>query len=230
MNRFNSSRLLRVRQGIQKTALRLFLTGAFLLTATPAFAHHATDGKTPTNFFEGFLSGLAHPIIGLDHFAIVVSVGLLAAIHLQGILIPISFVLTAMLGTGAHLVGLAIPGIELFVTGSILLFGLLLVRQDRPSSTILVGLSAIAGLLHGYAYGEAIFGAKMMPLLAYLAGFTVIQLVVSLGTFAIAKALLQKKAAPDSPQLRSAGFVICGVGLAFFASQLVATLFPLPNG
>lgn len=227
---FNSSRFLRVRKGIQQTALLLVLLSAFLLTATPAFAHHAFGGKTPSNFFEGFLSGLAHPIIGLDHFAIVVSVGLLAAINRQGILIPISFVLTAMLGTGAHLAGITIPGVELFVTGSILLFGMLLVMQDRPNTAILIGLSAIAGLFHGYAYGEAIFGAKMMPLLAYLAGFTVIQLVVSLGAFLIAKALLQKKAEQHSTKLRSAGLVICGVGLAFFASQLVATLFPLPNG
>lgn len=230
MNRFNSSRLLGVRQGVQQTALLLFLVSAFLLTATPASAHHATGGATPANFFEGFLSGLAHPIIGLDHFAVVVSVGLLAAINQQGILIPIAFVLTAMLGTGAHLAGLTIPGVELFVTGSILLFGLLLVVQNRPRPPILIGLSAIAGLFHGYAYGEAIFGAKMMPLFAYLAGFTVIQLVVSLGTFGIAKVLLQKTAEPHSTQLRSTGFVICGVGLAFFASQLVATLFPLPNG
>jgi urease accessory protein len=25
------------------------------------------DGRTPTSFFEGLLSGLAHPVIGIDH-------------------------------------------------------------------------------------------------------------------------------------------------------------------
>ena len=229
MTKFNLSSLLHGHKKVQKAALLLILVSAFLLTATPAFAHHPLDGKTPSNFLEGFLSGVAHPIIGLDHFAIVISVGLLAAIHSKGFLIPVSFSLTAMLGTGAHLAGITVPGIELLVTGSILLFGLLLVMQDRPNTAILIGLSAIAGLFHGYAYGEAIFGAAMTPLLAYLAGFTVIQLAVSLGAFLIARSFLPEKA-EHSAKLRSAGFVICGVGLAFFASQLVAVLFPLTNG
>lgn len=212
-----------------QTALFLVLVSGFLLTAAPAFAHHAFGGETPSNFFEGFLSGLAHPIIGLDHFAIVVSVGLLAAVYSLGIFIPVSFLLAAMLGTEIHLAGVTIPGVELFVTGSILLFGLLMVMLDRFNFKLVVGLAAIAGLFHGYAYGEAIFGAKMMPLLAYLAGFTVIQLVVSLVAFAVAKAIISRQNLP-SAKLRSAGFVICGIGLAFFASQLVAMLFPLPNG
>ncbi|MBD2089167.1 HupE/UreJ family protein [Microcoleus sp. FACHB-1515] len=221
----------RIRKAWQKTAALLSLTSCFLLAATPAFAHHALDGKTPSNFFEGFLSGLAHPIIGLDHFAIVVSIGLLAAIHSQGIFIPISFLLTAMLGTSLHLAGASIPGIELLVTGSILLFGLLLVKLDRCKVKLLIGLAAIAGLLHGYAYGEAIFGAKMMPLLAYLAGFTVIQIVVSLIAFVIAKAILSRqKLEQQAEKFRSAGFVIFGIGFAFFASQLVEALLPLPNG
>ncbi|NJL20961.1 MAG: HupE/UreJ family protein [Leptolyngbyaceae cyanobacterium SM1_3_5] len=204
----------------------LISTSLFLLTATPAFAHHPFGEKTPANFFEGFLSGLGHPIIGLDHFAIVVSIGLLAAVHSRGIFIPIAFLITAMFGTGIHLTGASIPGVELFVTGSILLFGLLLVMLDRFNLKLLIGLAAIAGLFHGYAYGEAIFGASMSPLIAYLLGFTVIQLVVSLAAFAIAKAVTQQKL-ESSAKLRSAGFVIFGIGLAFFASQLIAIALPI---
>src|SRR5262249_61127194 len=43
----------------------------------PASAHHLMGGKLPGNAWEGFLSGLGHPIIGPDHFAFVVGVGLI---------------------------------------------------------------------------------------------------------------------------------------------------------
>ena len=35
----------------------------------PAFAHHVVGGKMPVTFMDGLLSGLGHPIIGLDHLA-----------------------------------------------------------------------------------------------------------------------------------------------------------------
>ena len=52
-----------------------------VLSVTPAFAHHVMGGRTPATFAEGILSGLGHPIIGVDHFAAVVAVGCLAAAH-----------------------------------------------------------------------------------------------------------------------------------------------------
>ncbi len=232
MDKFKSYRFLLLNKVFQKIGALTALTSVLLLTATPAFAHHPMGSKMPSNFFEGFISGVAHPLIGLDHFVFIVAVGLLAAIKRQGILIPISFVLAAMLGTGAHLASISLPGVELFVSGSILLFGILLVMKDSPNTGVVAGLSAVAGLFHGYAYGEAIFGAEMTPLLAYLTGFTVIQLVVSLLAFRVGEAtILKREVEQQSPEkLRSAGLVICGVGLAFFASQIIEVMFPVPGG
>ncbi len=196
---------------------------AFLLFATPVFAHHAMGGKTPSNFLDGFLSGLAHPIIGFDHFAVVVAVGLLAVLKPQGILIPIGFLLSAMVGTGFHLMSISLPAVEFMVSGSILLFGALLVIKDSPKTLIIMTLAIASGLFHGYAYGEAIFGAQMTPLISYLIGFTVIQIIVAGSAFAIAKKFL------DSSNLKSIGLMIFGVGLAFTSSQVVNLLFPLPK-
>ena len=62
----------------------------FLSLIKPASAHHFMGGKVPSNFLTGFLSGLAHPVIGLDHFAFVVAVGLLAALlGRRGLVIPV---------------------------------------------------------------------------------------------------------------------------------------------
>jgi len=67
----------------QFTHLGSILT-ALVLSANKAFAHHIMGGRTPATFSEGMLSGLGHPIIGLDHFAAVVAVGCIAAMHSAG--------------------------------------------------------------------------------------------------------------------------------------------------
>ncbi len=232
MNQLKISGFVRLSKVFQPVGLLAVSMLALLFVATPALAHHAMGGKMPSNFFEGFLSGIAHPLIGPDHFAFIVAVGLLAVGRKQGILIPVVFVLAAMLGTGLHLAKFSVPGVELFVSGSILLFGILLVMNQSLNTVTVGGLSAVAGLFHGYAYGEAIFGAEMTPLLAYLAGFTVIQLVISLAAFWIGKAAILGRESDNQPsanKLRAAGYVICGVGLAFFTSQVVGIIFPVPN-
>lgn len=199
---------------------------ALVIAAHPALAHHASGGDLPVNAFEGFMSGLAHPVIGLDHFAFVVSIGLLAAIKRQGILIPVAFVLAALVGTGIHLLQLSLPAAEFFIAGSVLLFGILLAMKQEINGWIVLGLAAIAGVLHGYAYGESIVGAEMSPLIAYLAGFTAIQLAVAAVTFSIGKAVLKKKIEQPAMILRFAGFVICGIGFTVLSTLVLETVLP----
>lgn len=49
------------------------------LLALPVWAHHPMDGAVPTSAWEGLLSGLAHPVLGLDHLAFLIAAALLAA-------------------------------------------------------------------------------------------------------------------------------------------------------
>jgi urease accessory protein len=200
-----------------------------LLIATPAMAHHAMAGKMPSTFMEGFFSGLAHPLIGVDHFAFIVASGLLAAAKPQGMLIPIAFIASTMLGTGLHYVGINVPGVELLVSGTILVFGILLTQKSTLQTTTVAGLSVLAGICHGYAYGEAIFGAQTTSLLAYLLGFTSIQLGVATIAFIVGKHCIKRPGQPPISALRSAGFVICGVGMAFLFTQVLDVLLPLPT-
>jgi urease accessory protein len=220
------SRLIRCDRPFKQAGLLIFLSiASFLFSNSPALAHHAMGERVPANFVEGFLSGLAHPVIGADHFAFIVSVGLLAAISRQGIKIPIAFVLSAVAGAVFHLMQITLPAAELFISGSVLLFGIFLTLKQQPNSWVLTGLAAICGLFHGYAYGESIFGAEMTPLVAYLAGFTVIQLAVAIAAFFIGKAVLKQATELPNLPLRFAGFVICGVGIAFLSTLIVEMIF-----
>lgn len=192
---------------------------SLLLLAMPASAHHAMGGRLPNNFFEGFVSGLAHPVVGLDHLAFVVAVGLLASLKRQGFWMPVAFVSAALVGTGLHLMRWDLPLSEVWVAVSVLGIGGLLALPKSPNLALMVAMSAIAGVFHGYAYGESIIGAETTPLVSYLVGFTTMQLAIALGALKLSQ--LARHLAEQTPvALRFAGFTICGMGATFLASHL----------
>ena len=192
----------------------------FTLVGSPVLAHHPFGGNTPSTLFEGFLSGLGHPVIGLDHLVFVIAVGLIAAVTKYSLIVPISFVMTSLVGTGIHLLSLDLPAPEFFISLSVLAFGILLAIKSKPNSLVVIGLAAIAGLFHGYAYGEAIVGAEMKPLIAYLLGFASIQMIIAFGTFLAVKRLFSQ-GDRNFLKLRFLGFIIAGIGAVFMSRVVI---------
>ena len=101
-------------------ALVLVLTVATVLSAQ---AHHVMGGRTPETFMQGLLSGLAHPVIGLDHLAFIVGMGVAAGVATLNLAIPVVFIVASALGVGLHVQGVALPAAELVVAASVLLIG-----------------------------------------------------------------------------------------------------------
>lgn len=210
------------RFGLAQQRLNPFLISAaigilFLSTAPQVLAHHATGGTTPTNFFAGFVSGLAHPVIGLDHLAFVVAIGLIAAGQVNGALIPAGFVLAALVGTGVHLLSVNLPVAEVAIALSVVTVGVMLAIPHKPNLTTLTCLGVIAGLFHGYAYGEAIIGAGMVPLGAYLLGFTIVQYCITMLARAGGNFLLQTNA---QQIIQLCGLAIAAIGIVFATNSL----------
>lgn len=204
-----------------RTVIVFLVLISTFLCAQRAIAHHPMGGKTPSNLFEGFFSGLAHPLIGLDHFAFVVAIGLLAVGQVRGAFIPVGFVLAALAGTGIHLLNLDLPASEIAIAGSVIVFGALLLTPNKPNWMVLLALGALAGLFHGYAYGEAIVGAGMTPLVAYLLGFTFIQYGVALVAMLLGNAVSRKSATQPLPWQRFAGLAICSIGVVFLSNSVL---------
>lgn len=175
-------------------------------------------GKLPGTFGEGLLSGLGHPVIGIDHLAILAAVGLATGAGGLSLAIPAIFVVCSALGVALHVSAVTIPDSELLVALSVIVAGLLLAMGRSMPFPKWAVLFAAAGVVHGYAYGESIFGAEPTPLWAYLTGLVVIQTAL---TFAIALVARQIKLHPSALNARLAGATLAGIGLAVLAAQLV---------
>jgi urease accessory protein len=201
------------------SAVKISAIFSTLLALTfPAYAHHPSGGEVSTTFLEGFLSGLAHPVVGLDHLVFVISVGLLASAVTRGFWIPIAFVLAALVGTGLHLMLVGMPMVEVIISASVIVSGILLAKLEKPNAAIIAVIVGVAGLFHGYAYGEAIIGATAVPLTAYLIGFTLIQAIIALCAYKVA--MIVKMSSVSRPNfLRFAGCIAIGSGMAFLAAS-----------
>ena len=193
---------------------------AAVAVSAPAAAHHAMDNALPGNFFEGFVSGLAHPVIGIDHFLFVLAMGAACYLFGRSVGTLVTFVAAAVCGTAIHLFQATLPYPDAWVAASLVLLGaLLLAGGGLLRSRAALALFALAGLAHGYAYGEAIVGAEATPLAAYLAGFTLVQVGVALAGFALARYAAKRKPAFRAAPAVGAALSVAGVG--FLALSLV---------
>lgn len=202
-----------------KTSFAFVTFATATLLAGPAFAHHVMGGQMPADFSSGFLSGLGHPVIGLDHFAAVVAVGCLAAVHRAGVALVLGFVVAMVAGVALHVQGLSMPGTEALVALTVVALGILMLRRKTVPVAAVLAIFALAGLLHGYALGESIYGAERTPLYAYLLGLAVIQSVVALAALNVTRMLVRKSA--EAVGLRLLGAGIAGIGVAIFVQQVV---------
>ena len=132
-----------------RNAITKFLTAILLLVASStAFAHPGHD-------VSGFAAGLMHPFSGLDHLLAMVAVGLWAA---QGgghkvWLLPASFMTMLAAGAGIAMQWQALPLVEAGIAVSVLALGLLVALSLQLPAALSVSITALFGLLHGYAHG-----------------------------------------------------------------------------
>ena len=193
--------------------------------STSAFAHHPMGGETPVTFAQGLLSGIGHPVIGVDHLAFVIAVGIAAALIGSRFVSPLAFIIATLAGTALHLGSVSLPAVELMIALSLVVLGaVVLMGRSMPVAAV-AGIFAIAGLFHGFAYGEAIFGAEATPLVAYLLGFGVTQYLIAIAAGS-SVVLLLGKAQEWSANVpaRIAGGMVAGAGAMLVSEHALAAL------
>ena len=184
------------------TALRPTLVLALLALATPALAHPGTG--------HGSLAGFAHPLLGLDHVAAMLAVGLWAAMVGGRALWawPLAFVGLMLAGAGLALVGIGLGGVELGIYASVLVLGGAIALRVAPTAFVGAVLVGALALFHGHAHGaEMPAGAGIA---AYAAGFALATAVLH----ALGSRLGRALAGGPPWRARLAGGAVAAVGLA----------------
>ena len=117
--------------------------------ASRALAHVEAGQAT------GFLSGLAHPVSGLDHVLAMVAVGLWGAqLGAPAIwLLPVTFPIVMALGGVLGLLGVPLPGVEIGIAASAVLLGAAVMTERRPSLYAAAALVGFFAVFHGHAHG-----------------------------------------------------------------------------
>jgi urease accessory protein len=180
---------------------------ATIAPQTSAFAHHAMGGNLPQTFLQGLLSGLGHPVIGIDHFAAIVGIGILAALAGRGVGPILAFSAAMIAGAAFHLGEVDIPGGELLVGLSTIVIGALVILRRSMRPGVAAALFAVAGLFHGYALGESIIGAEASPLVAYFAGLLIVQTAIAIAVYVAVLGLARWPA-------RAMGLTVAGILVA----------------
>ena len=195
------------------------LAALITLAPLPALAHHPMGGTVPATAWEGFASGIGHPVIGPDHLAFLLAAGLLAAAlpARRGVLAILGFLAAGFLGSLAHVAGIGFGPVEALVALSVAVAGAALLR-GTPGALLPAGF-ALAGLFHGHAFAEAIIGAEATPLVAYLAGLALVQ--AAIGLVAMLGAARIAAAGHGAMLNRAAGVAGVALGAMFLGGALL---------
>ena len=139
---------------------QLAITAGALAAATvPAFAHVGPGDH------DSFFAGFSHPLLGLDHIAVMVAVGLWAATIGGRALwaVPAAFVGAMVAGFVLSLTGLSLPFAEPMVLASVVVLGLLIATAARLPVGVGAMLVGVFALFHGFAHGGELGAATALP-------------------------------------------------------------------
>jgi urease accessory protein len=177
-------------------------------------------GATPTTVFEGAVSGLAHPVIGLDHLAFNVALGLVAAFTASAFRVPMAFILSTTVGVLLHSTTLSLPLTEVIVALSVLAVGLAFVLNRLPEPRLWILFAAAAGVFHGYAFGEAVGDAEAAVVAAYVGGLAATQFLLALVSKTFVDVMLAEEHSIGTG-LRVVGALLVLLGAAFFTTSIL---------
>ena len=123
---------------------------AVILFWTEAAFAHVQKGEA-----AGFLTGLKHPVSGLDHVLAMVAVGLWGAqLGAPAVwVLPVAFPMVMAFGGMLGLMGLPLPGIEYGIAASAILLGIAVLLELRPPLAIAAFVVAVFAIFHGHAHG-----------------------------------------------------------------------------
>ena len=131
-----------------RTITSVVATVALLAFPSPLAAHEGGAAA-------GLLSGLLHPVSGLDHVLAMLAVGIWGAQMGPPAIwvLPVTFPMVMAFGGMLSLLGVPVPGVEIGIGLSALLLGFMVAIERRPAIEVAAVLVGFFAIFHGYAHG-----------------------------------------------------------------------------
>lgn len=147
---------------------RALLLLAGVMLALPAWAHEQAGQAA------GFVTGMLHPVSGLDHVLAMIAVGLWGAqLGAPAIwLLPVTFPLVMAFGGFLGLLGVPLPGVEIGIALSAILLGTMVATQARPPLWLAATAVGFFAIFHGHAHGTELPAGESG--LLYSIGFVIV--------------------------------------------------------
>ncbi|MEJ2620073.1 MAG: HupE/UreJ family protein [Candidatus Thiodiazotropha sp.] len=163
---------------------------------------------------NAFMSGLGHPVLGLDHLLAMVAVGLVSTVMGSRAIwqVPLAFVVAMVAGGLLGGYNIELPGVEIGITASVIALGAVLAIGRTVSFPLTLTFVALFGVMHGHAHGAE------MPELAepFLYGLGFISGTIGLHLLGVSLGLLSTHIPRGAELLRVAGLAGFGVGVYLF--------------
>lgn len=169
---------------------------------------------------SGFVSGLLHPVFGIDHFLAMLSVGIVSAqLGSKAIWrVPAAFVLMMIGGATLGLLKYEIPHLEYGIAFSVVLLSLAIVLIDGSRFAYpIMACVGFFGFLHGYAHGLEM--PKAADPVFYGGGFVISTVAIHLAGLGIGHYLTAQNR--FNPLLRHAGSMMMGMGVMILLNLLM---------
>ncbi|MEP3563967.1 MAG: HupE/UreJ family protein [Marinobacter sp.] len=183
---------------------KLLMSVGLMLIAGAAAAHPGHGVHTHSDF----LSGLLHPMLGIDHLLAMAAIGFWSIRQSTAMKngAPLFVVGGMILGAVLAWSGLNLSGVETGIAMSVLLAGVLIATMAKLPTVVGGTLVTLFMITHGYAHGaEMTAGASLF---SYLAGFVVATLAI---TF-VGRRLGELMLSADNRVTRALGGVVAVVG------------------
>lgn len=185
-----------------------------LLLAGSSSVHAHADAASLTG---GFATGFLHPVLGWDHVAAMVAVGLWGAFLGQRAVwtLPVVFPVVMAAGGVLGVLGLPLPFVEEGIAISTIVIGGMIATATRPPLWVAALVVGAFAVFHGYAHGAEL-PAATSPVL-YTAGFMVATGLLHLGGIVVGLAVRW----PTGAKLvRGMGALISMAGVGFLTGAL----------
>jgi urease accessory protein len=191
--------------------LMLIFIGLTAALISPAIAHPSFASAA------SFSAGVVHPFSGLDHIAVMVAVGLWAALKGDRALWvwPVTFISVMLFGGVLGMARVAVPFVEPGILVSVVALGLAVALAIDLPLTVGAAIIGIFALLHGHAHGTEV--ADTINGLEYMAGFAVATATLHMLGISLA---LNAHCGSASPAVRLVGATCIAIGVGLFSGVL----------